>query len=308
MADIPGAKKPIIFLKQQPKPEEIIATAVIYQVMKNQQKEVVVFAGEQNSGVAKLKELVPGIEIKNQLPPRKFILSFKKDSANVENVQWQQDEQFIKLFVTLSKGKLTANNLRIEVQGGDYDLAILPNVTELGQLGSFATTNADFFKDVKLFTIGSDLNLGDSYQYSSSNRPNTTTLAEQVYYTVGDGQLKPEHTQLLLSSIMLETSNLTKELKSTEIFMVMKKLVEKGAQTTQVTSTTKKVAGDKAGQPGQEQGGAKSDGGSKPEGAKPQASQSQTNQSGQNSQGGNSGARQAGQASGSQEQSKPAAR
>lgn len=241
MADIPFSKKPAIFVKNQPKTEDLLATAVIYLALRNQQKEPTVIFSKNEQVANTLKSLVSGINIKHELPTKKFVISFKKDNANVETIQWQQDPDAIKIFVTLNQGKLNPADLKLDVAGSDYDLAILPNVSELAQLGDISSKNAEFFKDAKLFSIGTDLNLGDQYQISSSNKPNQTTLSEQVFYCLSEGNIKADQAQLLLAGIMHETKNLKADIKNPDLFVVMKKLVEKGASTAKVEETLSKA-------------------------------------------------------------------
>lgn len=241
MADLPNSKKAAILLKTNPSKAELLIAAALYQYFTNLNKQAEVVFTRNESTASVLKSLVPTIVLKDKLPPKKVVLSLKRDGANVDNVQWQQDQDTLNIYVSLSQGAFDLADLKFTSTGADYDLAILPNVSNLTDLGELASENQQFFKDVKIFTIGSEPNLGDNYQYSSSNRPNLTTLGEQVLAVMDSNQMKAEVAQMLWVAIMLETENITKQLKSSEIFSALKKLMEKGAKAEKSAELTNKL-------------------------------------------------------------------
>lgn len=265
MANIPNTRKPAIFLKDNAKAPEIIAVAALYKFYTDNGSKPEVVANKTNQAVSKLKNLVEGIVVKDSLPPRKFVISVKKSGADIQNVQWQQDNESLNIYISMLEGALNNGGLRLDVTGADYDLAILPGVKSLEELGAVAQQNKGFFTEVKLFAIGSDLNLNEKYNHSSSNLPNLTTLAEQVLNSLDQGQIKAMVAQLLFAGIYLETQQLTSEVKSSEIFLNLKKLADKGAKTTNVKQLITKVGGSE----GTSSNQPKSD---KPEGDKNNAS------------------------------------
>ncbi len=240
MANLPKAKKAAIMLKTNPKPEEIIAAAAVYIFLKSQNNSPTVIT-KNKPLISILKNLISDINIKENLPPKQFIINIKNKETQVNQVQWQQDDQGLSLFLTLSKGTINPNELNLKQKGADYDLVVLPHINELSQLGELGMQNQDFFKDTKLFSIGSELNLGDNYQHTSSNKPNITTLSEQVFYALDTNNIKEQTAQIIFSGIMIETNNLTKPIKSPEIFVTMKKLVEIGAKTDKINNIINKL-------------------------------------------------------------------
>jgi nanoRNase/pAp phosphatase (c-di-AMP/oligoRNAs hydrolase) len=101
--------------------------------------------------------------------------------------------------------------------------------------------NKQFFKNIKLFSIGTDLNLGEEYEHSSFNRPNLTTLAEQVFTSLEGDKIQKEVAQLLFAGIFAETNNLKSVIKSNEVFLNLKKLADLGARTTEVDKVLSKI-------------------------------------------------------------------
>lgn len=246
MANIPNSKKPAIFLKDNAKAPEILAVAALYKYYVDNGSKPEVIANKSNAAAAKVKALVEGAVIKDSLPPKKFVISVKKTGADVQNVQWQQDRENLNIYISAVDGLMNGNGLRFNVTGADYDLALLPGVKSLEELGALAQQK-NFFMDVKLFSIGSDLNLNEKYNHSSSNLPNLTTLSEQVLASMDQSQIKAMTAQILFSGILLETKQLTSEIKSSEIFTNLRKLADKGAKTTSVKQITAKVGAENTG-------------------------------------------------------------
>lgn len=249
MATIPGANTYAITLKNNASAADIIATGAIYSALKGQSKKVEVLSSKENPATAKLKTLVPGVEVKTEIPPKQFVLSFKKGKSTVDKVQWQQDDAAVNIYVTLTKGMLNLRDINLKRNGTDYELMVLPGIAELGQLGSIAKDAQATIADLKLFSIGTDLNLGDNFQHTSSKKPELTTLSEQVVEALDAGKLSQEVAQLLYAGIMIETSNLTKPIKSSEIFVTLKKLADKGATPDSVKSVQAKVGGAQGSKP-----------------------------------------------------------
>jgi hypothetical protein len=234
MADLPKTQKPVIFLKKSPSEAEILAVGTLTNHLKSQNASPTIVMDSNPETEKTLKKLINDPKIKNVLPPKKYILTFKRNDSSIKNVQWQQSDEALNIFITLEKGQIPEKNPDMKSAGTDYDLAILPNVKKLEELGNIYEKNADFFKDIDLFSIGSDLNVGDSYQINSTNNPKLTTLSEQVFAAIEKQSVNEKVAQQLFSSIMMETKNLTTKLVSTQIYDNLKKLTEKGADNTKI--------------------------------------------------------------------------
>jgi hypothetical protein len=246
MAGLPNAKKPAIFLKKQMPNSQLIAVAALYKHLATNDSQPEIVASADNQMTATLKKLVENLKVQSNLSPKKFVLSIKKSDSDIKNVQWQQDTDSLNIFIDLNSGNLSPQNLNFKTSGADYDVALLPGVQNLSQLGEIAEKNKQFFKETKLFSIGSDLNAGDEYSHSSSNRPNLTTLAEQVFSSIEGQTIKPEVAQLLFAGILAETRNLSTQIKSNEVFLNLKKLADRGAQTTAVKAIVDKISASEA--------------------------------------------------------------
>jgi hypothetical protein len=260
MANIPSAKKPAIFLKDDMSHSHILSVAALYEFLKATNSKATVVAKQGNPSLQKLKALVPNLEVKHELPPKRFVVSIAKPDGDVENVQWQQDKDNLNIYITANAGDLSDSNVKLQAVGADYDLALLPAVKSLTELGDLFEKNKQFFKDTKLFAIGSDLNVDESYQHSSSNKPNLTTMSEQTYEAIESNAVNAKIAQLLFTGIIMETGNLRKDVKSSEIFNVMKKLADKGAKTTEVDRTVSQAqAGADAAASGKQSGNKEKD-------------------------------------------------
>ncbi len=237
MQNIQSAKSPVIALKTAAKEAELVGVAAMVLALRKAGAKKIIILTENETGVGVIKKLAGGeIEVVKTLPAKKFLISFKKDGSEVENVQWQQDDAAVKLYVTLASGKLSLADMRLESLGGDFDVLILPAIKQLSELGTIAEKNASVINDIKILGVGADLNLGDKYNYSSIYNSKLSTFAEQVFKAIGE-QLDAPIAQLLVTGIMLETKNLTQAVISSEIFLTMKKLVDAGARLEKIEST-----------------------------------------------------------------------
>jgi len=241
MSEFSNTKKPAVFLKTDATKEQILAAVILHSYLKSQTKPLEIILPKNETVVGVLKSLAPDLVIKHELTPRKYILSFKKDDASIDNVQWQQDKDQINIYISLEKGTFVGNDYKFTTTGSDYDLAILPRISNLNQLGELASKNEAFFKEVKLITIGSELNPTERYKQVAINRPNISTLSEQIFTAIDQQLMTAETAQFILAGIMLETESLTKEIKNSEIFMTLKKLVDKGAKTDKTAEILAKL-------------------------------------------------------------------
>ncbi len=234
MADLPKNQKPVVFLKKSPNAAEILAVSALVNHLKSQNASPTIVMDKNPQVEATLKKLITEPIIKNVLPPKKYILTFKRNDSSIKNVQWQQSDEALNIFITLEKGQIPEKSPDVKSAGTDYDLAILPNIKSLKDLGNIFEQNQDFFRDIELFSIGTDLNVGDMYRISSSNNPKLTTLSEQVFSVIEKQNINEKVAQQLFSGIMMETKNLTTKLVSTQIYDNLKKLTEKGADNTKI--------------------------------------------------------------------------
>lgn len=230
MAELPTTKNPAIFITATATPSELLAAAALYTHLSSTIPTTSIIAPVSATTLAILKQLLPTANVLTGLPAHKFVITLPKQDSEVEMVQWEQAGDIVKIYITMATGQLQTNQLKVSAAGADYDLAILLKVNSLSELGGLEKDNPDFFKTTKLFAIGSEPDLDPEYKLSISNKPQLTTLAEQLFAVIDSPQLAAQVSQLLLAGIMLETDNLSSDVASAETLAVIKKLVERGAQ------------------------------------------------------------------------------
>lgn len=238
MSSFPKVSNPAIFVNtQRSTPGYLQVAAAIYLYLKQSgAKPEFVFDRDQETA-SELKNLLgEGVNLKSEISEKKFAIKLRKSGAEVDNVQWQQNEKDLNIYISVAQGTLSARDLEFQVSGSNYDLGVILAETELGKLGDVYQSNPDFFTELRLFSVGSELNLDGSYEFTSANKPNLTTLAEQALSAMDYSAIDEKVAQLLYNAIILATNGLSSNIKSGEIFMNLKRLVDRGARPEQASA------------------------------------------------------------------------
>ncbi|MFW5702394.1 MAG: hypothetical protein ACOCXP_00305 [Candidatus Dojkabacteria bacterium] len=239
MSKLPKVSKPALFIDTskigEPGYLEIAAATYKYFSATGAKAE---FVFERNEQAAKdLKNLAgSSTKLQSEIAEKKFMLKIKKGGAEVGNVQWQQDQNYLNVYISVENGTLSARDLEFQTTGADYDLGVLFTTKELSSLGEIYKKNEDYFKKLTLFSIGSELNVPAEMRTDSSNNPSLSTLAEQALAAMDYDSITEQTAQLLYNGLIRQTKGLTSQIKSGEIFMNLKRLVDKGAKPEMATT------------------------------------------------------------------------
>ena len=87
----------------------------------------------RQDGINMLTEKLPlptssKVELKEQISPRKFVLTFNKGAGNVKNIQWHQSDNEVNFYISMDDGHFKPDGMQFRPEGADYDAILYFNL------------------------------------------------------------------------------------------------------------------------------------------------------------------------------------
>ena len=225
------AKKILLVSRKNPDFDTYLSLQLLAEVIKQDLNKKVELACESELPKT-FQEAVPMPDIKrmNQLPPKSFILEFKNQDNKVKNIQWNQNQDKISLYVTMDQGNLKPENLDVQITGADYDLIMLVGVNSLEELGNLYTLSHNLFEETRLIVFGRKAVI-KLPQAKVTDGSRCSSVSEIVFgYLEGNGvRLSPERSSRLLAAIFSATETFKKNLADARTYETAAKLTRLGA-------------------------------------------------------------------------------
>jgi nanoRNase/pAp phosphatase (c-di-AMP/oligoRNAs hydrolase) len=232
------AKKILLVTRKNPDFDTYLSLTLLAEVIKQDLGKKVELACESELP-RNFQEAAPMPDIKKmtQLPPKSFILEFKNQENKVRNIQWNQNQDKISLYITMDQGNLKPENLDVNISGSDHDLIILVGVNTLEELGALYQAGKNIFEESKLVVFGrrSVIKLPQAKVIESDK---TSTISEQVlnYLETNGIKLNPQRAAKVLAAIFSVTEGFKKNLADARTYENCAKLTRMGA-TNDAAST-----------------------------------------------------------------------
>ena len=247
MADLSQSKKVLMLMRDDAKEHGLLCIASMYKFLKSKNlKKLDIISSPKNPSISIMERLLPGVEILTDLPKKKFVLTVNNEGNEVDNVQWQQEENNLNIYISVDKGSINLGDLKFDTIGADYQTILLFGLSSLdASVKKVIDLNPELFLEAELFGVGEDLVLSDDFKHSSSNKPGTSTIAENTFILMaaesGNTPMPEDTVNMLYASILLETENLTSKLKSPDIFSNLRKLYDQKVNLERVQKFLKIV-------------------------------------------------------------------
>jgi len=229
MAELPNVQAPLLVLPDDASLLQLLVSAALASYFGTETKFSIL--SKNPAHAVQLRKFVENVSVRSDLPSSQYILTLKSPDVQVKSVRWEQQAGKVQIYLDLQAGTLVENQLQLTLPEKTTDLIVLLGNTTVNGLDPDLSENNDLFQNVAIFGIGSELNLGDDYQYTTSNLERLSTLGEQALETLNEQKLTANVAQLLMAAIFLETDYLKTGVKTSEIFLSLKKLADAGAQT-----------------------------------------------------------------------------
>ncbi len=232
------AKKILLVTRKNPDFDTYLSLTLLAEVIKQDLGKKVELACESELP-KNFQEAAPMPDIKKmtQLPPKSFILEFKNQENKVRNIQWNQNQDKISLYITMDQGNLKPENLDVNISGSDHDLIMLVGVNSLEELGALYQAGKNIFEESKLVVFGrrSVIKLPQAKNIESDK---TSSISEQVlnYLEVNGIKLNPQRAAKVLAAIFSVTDGFKKNLADARTYENCAKLTRMGA-TNDAAST-----------------------------------------------------------------------
>jgi hypothetical protein len=180
------------------------------------------------------------IEVKQVISPRKFILSFAKGESKVKNVQWNQSEKDVSMYISMENGAFKPDGMNFKIEGADYDAILYFNVNSFADVSKVFEPYKNLVNEAKHISLGKQLGVEhQQVELIVDNRH--TTLAETVYAQIKG--MNKVNLNRIGGAILLETSRFKKPIKSPQIFHTFAQLLEAGGDLNEINALSDKIGG-----------------------------------------------------------------
>lgn len=194
---------------------------------------------------AKFKTALAFPEIKHHkvLPPKKFVIEFKNQNHQVNNIQWNQEKDQLKFFITMGQGEFNPAGMSITTTGTDHDLIIAVGVNNLAELGEIYTTSKSIFEERRMIVLAKGTAAISGNNTRIVGNKTAASVAEQVYALLTEGGIRVEETRAtnLMAGIFSATNNLKKQVTDPATFEVIAKLARSKANNEAASALAEKA-------------------------------------------------------------------
>jgi hypothetical protein len=245
MSNIADFNKLLIVPSPQLSPAEYLSlVALVESTRLNKPLTHVILTPQQ---VEKLNTVTPfpkneRIEVKQAISPRKFILSFAKRDNKVKNVQWNQTEKDISLYISMENGSFKPEGMNFTAEGSDYDAVLYYNVANFADVAKVFEPYKNLVNEAKNVSLGKPLGI-EHQEVEVIADAKFSTLAEIVFDHI-KLPISKANAARLVAAIFAETGRFKKPIKSSSVFHTTAKLIEQGADLNEANAIA-----DKVGQP-----------------------------------------------------------
>lgn len=178
-------------------------------------------------------------EIKKELSLLKdYVVSLNISDTEIEKIKYKINENYLNFFVSLSKGQISQEDVKVKQNSFKYDLIIVLNTPDLELLGSLYKQNSEFFYNTPIINID---NQASNEEFGQINIIELThvSVAETLYSLFinygesGEDLLDGEIATSLLGSIIYKTKNF-KTLVTPNVLHVTSQLISWGGNKEKI--------------------------------------------------------------------------
>ncbi|KXK26962.1 MAG: hypothetical protein TR69_WS6001000986 [candidate division WS6 bacterium OLB20] len=243
-----NAKKILLVTRKNPDFDAYISLQLLAEVIKQDLNKPVELACEAE--LPKQYEAVfpmPEIKRMKELPPKSFVLEFKNQENKVQNIQWNQAEDKLTLFLTMQQGDLNASNLNVQIAGTNHDLIMLIGVNSFDELGELYSKSRSIFDEARVVAFGTNPQIRQQ-NVKVVQGDKATSLSEQVFaYLESNGiKISEDRANRVLTGIFHATKNFKQNVTSAQTYETAARLTKIGATNETASTALARTASDAA--------------------------------------------------------------
>jgi len=236
-------KKVLVVANPELKSQDILALGALLHILKEGKEKVEILTlGKVNE---KKAELLPeGVDAVNELAGQKFLIQFVSQEDSVENVQWNQDNKDLNLYITMKQGDFKPEKMKFEALGGNYEKIYALGITSIDQLAPAINDGVRYiFKDTEIVSFGATLK-ADGAKIKAQENEKFVSTGEEVYkYAKNTGKkISTDAANYILSSILSSTDGFKLSINDAQTFITCAELTKIGADIKQANSLVTKFS------------------------------------------------------------------
>ncbi len=235
MSTIASAKKLLVVPNPKLKPGEYLPFTVLLEVLNKNVEKIDLCLPQSFDSKLTAAAKLPEVNIIKSVSPRRFVLTFNKGDDQVKNIQWQQSDEKISVYISMDKGQFDTGGMKMKAEGGEYDTILFYGVTDYSQVEGVFKNFPALVHEAKNVSIGGafaiphgkvELNRGEQGE----------TIAELVYSEISGKGATPEHYSRLLSSVFLTTRRFANPNTRPKTFKSCAEFISNGANLGRANS------------------------------------------------------------------------
>jgi len=230
---IDGSDNILILMPDQAKKSLIISSLCLLSSLEQKGKKVSIYCNSDK--IEKISFLENTHLIKSKLEPQNLIVSLDYAKEEIEKVSYESPNNKFNLVITPKKGRIDPSKVSFYSAERKSDLIIVLGSTSLSNLKSFYEEQKELFEKEKIVNIDNHegntlfgkVNLVDAKK---------ATVSELLFELFDNTNVEwsPELSDLMLMSIYLGTDNFQSYRVGSGTFMLVSKLLERGAEIRNV--------------------------------------------------------------------------
>lgn len=238
-----NAKKILLVTKPSPDFDTYISLLTLIEVI-NRDLQKQAELGLSGDIPARFKAALALPEIKHYkvLPPKKFVIEFKNQNHQVNNIQWNQEKDQLKFFITMGQGEFNPAGMSITTTGTDHDLIIAIGVNNLTELGEIYTTSKSIFEERRMIVLAKGAATITGNNVRIVGNKTAASVSEQLFALLNEAGIRVEETRAtnLMAGIFSATNNLKKQVTDPATFEVIAKLARSKANNETASALAEK--------------------------------------------------------------------
>jgi bifunctional oligoribonuclease and PAP phosphatase NrnA len=191
-------------------------------------------------GKVKPLSFLPGFsEIKRTIRDlNKFVISLSTDKTKIRGVKYRLENDCLKFIVSAKRGNFSPADVKIESEGGKYDLIITLDTPDLDSLGPIFAENTQFFYETPVINI--DHHAGND-EYGSINlvqinSVSTSEIVLSLLENFSDFKIDGDVATCLLTGIISKTKNFKTANITPDTLAATSSLISKEARREEIVN------------------------------------------------------------------------
>lgn len=223
-----------IFVATKASKEKILSALALSHILEKKEKNVSLYC--ESTNVDALSQLDEIKKIKEKVAPQDLVISLGYGKEEIEKVGYDTKEGQFTLVVTPKKGRIDPSRITFGNASVQFDLIITIGAQDLEDLGDSYLDNPESFIDKRIINI--DNHDRNSYFGSINEVSVEKALVSEMMFALFKGldiAWSAEIANLLLMGLYLGTNSFRSPEVTSETFMAVSSLLNKGANVAYVT-------------------------------------------------------------------------